>query len=184
VPRSRGYTIIEVVLVLSLIAIMAAMALPKVSFVRYRQDANGRLVQKTLISAQQTAVRKNVNVLVVIDYASSRLLVLPDANDNGLADDANGVSWKLAEGAKFAIPTSTVDAATPYYATGTTAITTTAAGPMITFYPNGSASGDAYIYVGVPNGRADALRAVELAGSTGRTRLYRYVGARWVLSTP
>ncbi len=183
-PRSRGYTIIEVVLVLSLIAIMAAMALPKVSFLRYRQDANGRLVQQKLIAAQQIAVQQNTNVLFVVDYASSRMLVARDTNANGAADAAERKeSWTLAEGAKFSIPTVTVDGATAYYATGP-GITTTASGPTITFRPDGSASGDAYIYVGVPNGRADALRAVELAGSTGRTRLYRYVGARWVLSSP
>lgn len=164
---------------LSLMAIMAAMALPKLSFMRYRQDANGRLVQRTLISAQQTAVQKNTNVLFVIDYAASRMRVAQDTNANGAVDAAERwVSWKLAEGAKFSIPTTTVDGATAYYATGP-GITTTASGPTITFRPDGSASGDAFVYVGLPNGNPEALRAIEMAGSTGRTRLWRYLAGAW-----
>lgn len=179
VPYRRGYTIIEIALVLSLIAIMAVMAMPKVSLLRYRQDANGRLVQRTLISAQQTAVQRNTNVLFVVDYAASRMRVVQDTNASGAADAAEAwVSWTLAEGSKFSIPTTTVDGATAYYATGP-GITTTTAGPTITFRPDGSASGDAVIYVGVGSGRTDALRAVELAGSTGRTRLWRYVSGSW-----
>jgi len=179
VTRRRGYTLIEVLMVLSLIAIMAAITLPNISFLRYRQDANGRLVQKMLISASQTSVRRNTNVLFAIDYASSRMLVAQDTNANGAVDAAEAKeSWKLADGAKFAIPLATVDGATAYYATGP-GITTTTYGPTITFRPDGSASGDAIIYVGVLNGRSDALRAVELSGATGRTRLWRYVGGAW-----
>ncbi|MEK7381820.1 MAG: hypothetical protein AAB262_00875, partial [Elusimicrobiota bacterium] len=73
-------------MVLVLIAIMAAMALPRMSFLRYRQDANGRLVQRTLISALQTSVQKNTNVLFVVDYAASRMRVVQDTNANGAAD--------------------------------------------------------------------------------------------------
>lgn len=170
---------IEVMIVMALIAIMAAMALPKISFLRYRQDANGRLVQKTLVTAQQTSVRGNTNVLFVIDYAASRMRIVEDTNANGAGDAAeHWQSWKLADGAKFAIPTATVDGATAYYATGP-GISTTAAGPTITFYPNGSASGDAFVYVGIPTGRSDALRAVEFSGATGRTRLWRYANGAW-----
>lgn len=167
-------------MVLALMAIMAAMALPKISFMRYRQDANGRLVQRTLISAQQTSIQRNMNVFFVIDYTASRMLVVRDINANGLVDmpSDSAVSWALAEGARFAIPTTTVDGATAYYATGP-GITTTAAGPTITFRPDGSASGDALVYVGLPNGNPEALRAIELAGSTGRTRLWRYLAGAW-----
>ena len=166
-------------LVLALIAIMAAMALPKVSFLRYRQDANGRLVQRTLISAQQTAMKNNTNVLFVIDYAASRMRVVQDTNTNGAADgNEPWTSWRLANGSSFAIPTVTVDGATSYYATGP-GVSTTATGPTITFYPSGSASGDALLYVGVPTGRSDALRAIEFAGATGRTRLWRYTSGSW-----
>ena len=164
---------------LTLIVIMAAMALPKLSFLRYRQDANGRLVQRTLISAQQTSVQKNTNVLFVVDYAGNRMRVVQDTNANGAEDAAEPmVSWTLAERAKFAIPTTTVDGAIAYYATGP-GITTTAAGPTITFRPDGSASGDAVVYVGVPSGSTDALRGIEMAGATGRTRLWRYLDGRW-----
>lgn len=177
--RRRGYTIIEVVMVLVLISIMAAIALPKVSFVRYRQDAAGRQVQRTMISAQQTAMKYNTNVLFVIDYGASRMRVVQDTNANGAADAAEKwVSWVLPYGANFSIPTVTVDGATAYYATGA-GITTTANGPTITFYPNGSASGDAFVYLGLPTGRSDARRAIEFAGSTGRSRLWRYVNGAW-----
>ena len=169
---------------LTLIAIMAAMALPRLSFLRYRQDANGLLVQRTLISAQQTSVKKNTNVLFVVDYAGSRMRVAQDTNANGAVDAAEPTQWwKLSEGATFAIPTTTVDGAIAYYATGP-GITTTAAGPTITFRPDGSASGDAYIYVGVPSGRSDAQRAIEMAGATGRTRLYRRKGGIWIRASP
>ena len=164
---------------LSLIAIMSAMALPRLSFMRYRQDANGRLVQRTLIKAQQTALRKSTNVLFVVDYAGNRMRVAQDTNANGAVDAVEPKEWwTLAEGAKFAIPTTTVDGATAYYATGP-GITTTASGPTITFRPDGTASGDAMVYVGLPSGAAEALRGIEMAGATGRTRLWRYIGGRW-----
>jgi prepilin-type N-terminal cleavage/methylation domain-containing protein len=179
VSSRRGYTIIEVMLVVALIAIMASLALPKVSFLRYRQDANGRLVQRTLIVAQQRSLQKNTNVLFVMDYAGSRMRVVEDTNSNGAADGSERwESWMLGEGARFAIPTVTVDGATSYYATGP-GISTTANGPTITFYPNGSASGDALLYVGVSTGASDALRAIEFTGATGRTRLWRYLSGAW-----
>jgi prepilin-type N-terminal cleavage/methylation domain-containing protein len=177
--RRQGYTIIELALVLTLIAIMSAMALPKLSFLRYRQDANGRLVQRTLQTAQQTSLRRNTNVLFIVDYAQSRMRIVEDTNSSGTADGAEPwTSWKLAEGARFSIPTTTVDGATAYYATGP-GISTTSAGPTITFYPNGSASGDAFLYIGGPAGRADALRAIQFGGATGRTRMWRYVSGTW-----
>ena len=177
--RRHGYTIIEIALVLVLIAIMSAMALPKVSFLRYRQDANGRLVQQKLLMAQQLALRKNTNVLFVVDYAQSRMRIVQDTNANGAADGSEPwSSWILAEGAKFAIPATTVDGATAYYATGP-GISTTASGPTITFYPSGSASGDALLYVGVPSGRSDALRAIQFEGATGRSRMWRYLSGTW-----
>ncbi|MHB1097026.1 MAG: pilus assembly FimT family protein [Gemmatimonadaceae bacterium] len=178
-PRRRGFTLIEMMLVVALVAIMAAMALPKISFLRYRQDANGRLVQRTLIVAQQKALTKNTNVLFVMDYAASRMRIVQDTNANGAADASEAwESWRLSEGARFAVPTVTVDGATAYYATGP-GVSTTTAGPTITFYPNGSASGDAFLYVGVSTGRSDALRAIEFAGATGRTRLWRYLEGSW-----
>ncbi len=175
----RGYSIIEFILVLVLLSIVAGMAIPKLSFLRYRQDAAGRYVQRTLITAQQISMRQPTNVLVIMDYAASRLRIVEDTNANGSADAAERMqSWKLPEGAKFAIPGTTVDGATAYYATGS-GITSLTAGPTLTFYPSGSASGNAFIYLGVTSGRTDALRAIEFTGSTARTRLWRYLNGGW-----
>lgn len=178
----RGYTIIEFVLVLALLAIVAGMAIPKISFMRYRQDAAARYVQTKIIAAQQTAMRAAsgpTNVLLIFDYSSSRMRIVEDTNGNGAADAAERApSWRLPEGASFAIPPTTVDGATAYYATGS-GLTTLSAGPALTFYPSGSASGNAFIYVGLPNGRTDALRAIEFSGSTARTRLWRYLNGAW-----
>lgn len=175
----RGYSIIEFVLVLVLLSIVAGMAVPKLSFMRYRQDAAGRYVQSKLIAAQTISLRQTTNVLVIMDYASSRIRIVEDTNANGSADAAERwQSWKLPEGAKFAIPGTTVDGATAYYATGS-GITALSAGPTLTFYPSGSASGNAFIYLGLPSGRTDALRAIEFTGATTRTRLWRYLNGGW-----
>ena len=158
---------------------MSAMAIPRISFLRYRQDAAGRYVQRTIIKAQQSAMKNNTNVLLVMDYADSRLRVVQDTNANGAADAAEKwTSWVLPYGATFSIPTATVDGATAYYATGP-GITTTTAGPTITLYPSGSGSGDAFVYIGVSSGRTDALRAIEFTGATARTRLWVYRNGAW-----
>lgn len=178
-PRRRGYTLIEILIVVTLIAIMAAMAIPRLSFLRYRQDAAGRLVQRTLILAQQRSVRRNTNYLVVIDYAGARMRVVEDTDASGAATGSE--SWEsvaLGEGAKFAIPALSADSYTAFYATGP-GISGAPSTPTLTFYPNGSASGNAFIYLGVASGRSDALRAVEVNGATGRTRLWRYVDGLW-----
>ena len=54
--RRTGFTIIEVAITLGVMAIMAALALPAIDFNRYRMDANARLVQNWLMSAQSRAV--------------------------------------------------------------------------------------------------------------------------------
>ena len=53
------------------------------------------------------------------------------------------------------IPPVSIDGATPYYATGPglTYLNQTYLYPTVTFYPNGSTSGDVVIYIGSATGR-------------------------------
>jgi hypothetical protein len=45
--------------------------------------------------------------------------------------------------------------------------------PTVTFYPNGSTSGDVVIYVGSSSGRLTDMRALHITGATAKVKFYR-----------
>jgi Tfp pilus assembly protein FimT len=175
-----GFTVIELAITLGIAAIVAALALPAVDFNRFRMDANARLVQNTLLWAQARAVQRNMNVLVQFDYDRSQFRIVDDSTGDGAYTTGEVQSYRrLAESMKFAVPPSTIDGTTPAYATGTGI--TTSDYPTLTFYPNGSASGDAVIYLGSPRGRRQDYRAVKVTASTSKMYMFR-MGANGVWS--
>ncbi|MEA3247989.1 MAG: GspH/FimT family protein [Gemmatimonadota bacterium] len=177
---ARGFTVIELAITLGIAAILAAMALPAIDFNRYRMDANARLVQNTLLWAQARAVQRNMNVLVQFDYDRSQFHIVDDSTGDGAFTTGEVESYRrLAESMKFTVPPSTIDGQAAAYATGTGI--TTATYPTLTFYPNGSASGDAVIYLGSPRGRRQDYRAVKVTASTSKMYIYR-MGANGIWS--
>jgi prepilin-type N-terminal cleavage/methylation domain-containing protein len=183
--RRAGFTIIEVAITLGVMAIMAALALPAIDFNRYRMDANSRLVQNWLLSAQSRAVQRNVQVLVEVFYDRNQIRMVDDANADGQwTSGETRVYHTLSEKMKFVTPPSTIDAVTPYYATGAgISLSTSGNRPILIFYPNGSSSGDAVFYLGSPNARNEDNRAIKITAATAKMRIYR-MGANgvWGLS--
>lgn len=172
----RGWTVIEMSIVIAVIVILAAIALPNIDFARYRMDANARTVQNQFIAQQLDAIQKNMPVIVTIVYDQGRLAITEDANSNGLADPGEYTYGRtLVEGAQFVIPPVTVDSATPYYATGPglTYLNQTYQYPTVTFYPNGSTSGDVVIYIGSTSNRLTDMRALQITGATSKIKFYR-----------
>jgi prepilin-type N-terminal cleavage/methylation domain-containing protein len=172
----RGWTMIEMSIVLALIAILVAIALPNIDFARYRMDANARTVQNQFIAQQLNAIAKNMPMIATIVYDQGHLTITEDANSNGIADATEYTyNRALVEGAQFITPSVTIDGATPYYATGPglTYLNQTYLYPTVTFYPNGSTSGDVVVYIGSSAGRLTDMRALQITGATSKIKFYR-----------
>ena len=174
--KRRGWTIIELSIVLAVIVILAAIALPNIDFQRYRMDANAREVQNQFISQQLQAIQLNMPMIVTLNYSFGYLSITQDKNRNGTTDVGERTfNRALVEGTTFVIPPVSIDGATPYYATGPglTYLNLTYLYPTVTFYPNGSTSGDVVIYIGSLAGRRTDMRALKITGSTSKVAFYR-----------
>jgi len=163
-------------IVLAVIVIMLAVAIPNIDFAKYRMDANARTVQNQFITNQLQAIQRNMPIIVTIVYDQGHLTVTEDKNANGVADPEEYTYNKvLVEGAQFVIPPVTIDSAAPYYATGPglTYLNKTYMYPTVTFYPNGSTSGNVVVYIGSTSGRLTDMRALAITGATSKVRYYR-----------
>lgn len=165
----------ELLVVVSVIGIIAGIALPRVNFAQYRANAAGGLVRGTLQQAQRLAIVRQFDVVVALDPAAGRLRVLGDANNDGAVGTGERVSTRmLEEGARFAVPPAGLSG-TPAPAVAGGNLRPLDGLESITFHRNGSASSDLEVYVAMPAGRGPVeARAVRVLQATGRAELFRY----------
>lgn len=174
----RAFTVIEMVIAVGVAAILVAMVLPNIDFNRYRMDGASRSVQLRFIAAQSKAVEGGVNYIVTFFWNQGQFRVVNDINGNGLWDGGLEVpNWfTLPENVQFVIPPSTIDGAAPDYATGPGLHAIGEGGnfyPTVTFYPNGSSSGDVVVYLGTASTRTTDYRAIQVTGSTSKVIYWR-----------
>jgi len=182
--RRPGFTIIELAVTLAIAAIFAAMALPAIDFNRFRMDANARFVQNQLLGARSRAVQRNTQVLVELFFDRGQVRIVDDTSASGAWESPETeVYATLSNGMQFVVPPTTIDAATPYYATGAGVTIGTGSRPVLIFYPNGSTSGDAVVYLGSPKARLEDNRAIKISGATSKMYFYRMTAnGTWALS--
>lgn len=174
-----GYSLIELVVVLALIAIATAFAWPRVNSTQYRMDAAVRVTRMTLQNAQRLAITRQFDVVVGFDLANNRMRVLEDNNNNQAADAGERVVYRsLEEGAVFQAPGVTIGCATAAAVCGT-ALRTIDGLESVIFRRNGAASTDVEVYLNSVRGGTDDGRGVTVIQSTGRTDWYKYVGGAW-----
>lgn len=187
-PQEGGFTLIELLGVLVIIGIAAGISVYRVNHWRYRMDANARLVQNFILSAQQVAVRRNVQVQVMVDAYNHRLRLLKDYNGDEQMDAADTVQFRsLMDGALFIAPARTLDGAQAAVLTGPgarengnalqRAFLIAPTGMLLA--ANGRGSGDVVIYLGSPRGLDADARAVAVTGATGRPVFFSNAGGTW-----
>jgi len=167
-------------IVLATLGIIASMAIPRIDFDRYRADAAGRMARVILQSAQRSAILRQSNMVVSFDASRGALVVLEDANNNGVVDGGERVVVRaFADGARFAPPPAALSGC------GATAINGSALSlvnglPSIAFLRDGAASSDLCVYMTAGNGSPANLRAIRLTQATGRAEYWKYSASTWI----
>ncbi len=182
--RKCGFTLVEMLIVVTMIGIMTGIALWRVDIARYQVNGDIQSIGTTLIASQREAIAKQHNVIVVFDTAGNRVRVIWDSNNNGQYDDGEHTRMVfLGERVQFGLGTA------PALPMGNQAVnftdTETSSGlPSVTYYRNGSASeaGGAYITsrrsIGDPKYVNDN-RAMRVERATGRAEWWHYDGTTW-----
>ncbi len=179
--RESGFTLIELVMTLAIIAIVAAVALPQLDFQRYRMDGATRSLSGLLAQAQILAVKSQSNVNVVFDVAQQRVMLHQDENnDNAVNNNERVRYYPLGE----TIVYGTGPAPTRVFTPSPVSFTRAQGGmPEIVFRRDGSASENGAIYITSLNasttGRTKDARSVETVMATGRIEWFKYTGSTW-----
>lgn len=179
----RGFTLVEILIVITLIAVVAGWAVTRFTNMNYRMDANIRMLQNAIIAAQQTAIARNIPVQLMFDASSDsamRVRILLDADDDGQVSVNETVSYRPLDGARFLAPAATIDGATPAYATGPGLVTgRPALLQALRIAPNGTLGGDVVVYIGTVANRPYDLRALAITGATARTAFWSNANGSW-----
>jgi prepilin-type N-terminal cleavage/methylation domain-containing protein len=178
IRRSRsGFSLIELVIVMIIMSVIAAMAIPKLSLSQYRSDAAAQQVRSVFQTAQRTSLTRQYDVIVSVDTTQFALRIAEDKNNDGVIQTGEWKFWRPAgEGNRFSVPPKGVNTSTVPTSVVGAALSQVGGLPSITFHRDGSTSSDAEIYVSSTyKGRTD-FRAITLTRSTARTELYRLSG--------
>lgn len=177
-PR-RGFTLPEVMTVVSLMAIVGVTALPRLRISGLRADAGMRTLEAALQQAQRSAIVHQTEVMVSFDTAGNRVRIVFDANGNRRYDVGEGIHWRpLEDGVRFATPPSGVQTVGGAPVVGS-AIVTRDNFPTVFYHRDGALSSELEIFIRSARPDANDFRAVHVRQSTGRVQLYEYDGSAW-----
>lgn len=178
-PFSRriGFSLIEIIIVLVMMAVIMRMALPRLNTGTYRADAAAQQVRSVFQTAQRTSLTRQYDVIVSVDTTQFALRIAEDANNDGTIESNEWKFWRPAgEGNTFSIPPKGLNAPT---------VTTSIVGqnvksignlPSVTFHRDGSTSTDMEIYIQTNYKKRIDWRLIALTRSTGRAEIYRLSG--------
>ena len=177
-----GFTLIEILMVIVLIALVAAFGIPKLNFSGYRINGAVRGTTALIARAQRTAVTDQYNVNVLFDVPNNQIKIHEDANDDNAIQAGERVRvYPLGEGVVFGRNGAPVR----FYAATPVSFTRTQNGmPEIIFRRDGSASENGGFYIttttATKSNRPQDARSIEVIRATGRAEWYQYNGSSWI----
>jgi type II secretory pathway pseudopilin PulG len=177
--RTRlAFSLLEVLIVLVMMAVVARMAIPKLSLSQFRADAAAQQVRSVFQTAQRTSLTRQYDVIVSVDTAQFGLRIAEDVNNDGSIQVSEWKFWRpTGEGNAFAIPPKGLNALSVASSVVGAQLKMVDGMKSVIFHRDGSTSTDAEIYVqSAYKGRTD-YRAITVTRATGRTELYRLSGS-------
>lgn len=169
--RRSGYTLVEMLTVVVLVAAIIAIALPNIEVARFRLNGEVQNIALAVNATQRLAVLRQYDIVLAFDADRRRIRVHHDQDNDGAFDSSEEVRFIQLEdevvfGLGGADPLNSGDPAITF--------TETQDGmPALTFRRNGSASETGVIYLtslvaSRASGNSHHSRAIEIERATGQ----------------
>lgn len=174
---NNGFTLIEMLVVLVILGLVVAFAAPKIDVTRYRVASSMNGIGMTLMAAERQAITQQHDVILMFDVANSKISILDDVNNNGIADAGERLRGvPLGEGIVFSRASANPRPIGPGPVTFTKVVNGL---PALTFHRDGSASEAGGFYLtslraATSGTHLEDTRSIELERATGRASWWKY----------